>query len=71
MRLISQFATHFWSGCFVGLYGIVGRFSLYYLNSKGRKVGMFVRWVQSIECRLFATLTTPFILATPPALSTH
>jgi hypothetical protein len=33
----------------MGYYGI---FSLYYLNSKGRKVGVVVRWVQSAERRV-------------------
>jgi hypothetical protein len=37
MRLISQFVTHFWSGCFVGIvgYGIVG--SVFSLLSEFKK----------------------------------
>jgi len=55
MRLISQFATHFWSGCFVGLYGIVGRCFLSTIGiQKVRRFSVLVGSgrVQGAECSL-------------------
>ena len=68
MSLISQFVTHFWSGCLWGLWGYMGQqgvFSLYYLNSKVRKAVMFVRWLQSAGCRLEQGAATLLGLASP------
>jgi hypothetical protein len=55
MSLISQFVTHFWSKGFVGFVGYYGVFSLYYLNSKRRWVGVLVRREQSTEYRVQST----------------
>jgi hypothetical protein len=55
MPLISQFATHFWGvGVWVVGYNR-GYFSLYYLNSKRRRVGILVGRGQSAEYRVQTT----------------
>ena len=58
MSLISQFVTHFWSECLWGLWDSRELFSLYYLNSKVRRVGMLVRRVWSAGCRVLSSSGT-------------